>query len=384
MTMKNTAEDQLYAITALFDSSDEIIQAAGKVSDAGYMRYDVHTPYPLHGLDHAMKLKDSRIGIFAFVFGVLGALSTILFISWVTISDYPLVIGGKPFWSWPAFVPVTFEVTVLATSVLSTLFMIIFYFKFPNVAHPLHDTPYMKSVSSNKYGICIQANDTKFHTPEVKKFLKNIGGKEISEIYFNLEEQAQGIKLFDLKFLGVLAVVALTVSSVTYFSLNRMLDIAPFNWMAEQKKLKAQQSSEFFNDGIGMRKPVEGTIPRGVLPYSTNDKSGGADTLLVNPLLPTKKVLERGKAKFLTYCSPCHGNFAEGDSRLQGQFPNPPTLHSDKVREWSDGQIYHVITRGQNAMPSYATQISPEERWKIIHYIRALQRAHRAKGTDLQ
>jgi mono/diheme cytochrome c family protein len=307
-----------------------------------------------------------------------------LFISWVTISDYHLVIGGKPFWSWPAFVPITFELTVLSTAVLSTIAMIVFYFKFPNNAHPLHDTPYMKSVSSDKFGICIQANDPKFNVPAVKEFLKKIGGRNIAPVYFDPEELDHGQKMFDLKFLGVLAVVALTVSAVTYFSLNIMLNRTPFNWMAEQDKLKAQQASPLFKDGMGMRLPVEGTVARGFMPYPFKGKPEDAGKFLVDPLLPTKEVLERGKSKFLTFCSPCHGNFARGDSRLQGQFPNPPTLHSDKVQNWPDGIIYHVITEGQNAMPSYAPQISPDDRWAIINYIRVLQRAQNAKESDLK
>ncbi|RPI04288.1 MAG: DUF3341 domain-containing protein [Ignavibacteriae bacterium] len=377
-------EKTLYSITALFNTPDEIILAAQKTREAGFVRYDVHTPYPVHGMDSAMRLSTSRIGLFAFIFGVLGAVSTILFISWVTISDYPLVIGGKPFWSWPAFVPVTFEVTVLSTAVLSTIAMIVFYFKFPNNAHPLHDTAYMKSVSSDKFGLCIQANDPMFKEAAVKDFLRKIGGREITPIYFDPDEIDHGQTLFDVKFLGVLAVVALTVSAVTYFSLNVLLKIQPFNWMAEQNKLKAQQASPLFHDGIGMRSPVEGTVARGYLPYPFKGKPEEAGNFLVNPLVPTQKVLDGGKSKYLTYCSPCHGNFARGDSRLQGQFPSPPTLQSDKVRNWTDGRIYHVITEGQNAMPSYAPLISPDDRWAIINYIRVLQRAQNAKKSDFK
>jgi len=331
-----------------------------------------------------MRLNASKIGYFAFAFGLLGAFSAVTFISWVTTSDYPLVIGGKPFWSWPAFVPVSFEVTVLFASVLSTLAMIVLYFKFPNNAHPLHDTHYMKQVSSDKFGLSIQAEDPKFDEKLIKEFLKTIGGKEITSIYFEPEELSHGQKLFDLKFIGVLLVVALTVSASTYFTLNKLMYMQPFNWMMVQNKLKAQQASGLFRDGIGMRPPVEGTVARGFIPYAFKGKPEDAGTYLVDPLLPTKEVLDRGKSKYLTFCSPCHGNFARGDSRLQGQFPNPPTLHSDKVRSWPDGRIYHVITEGQNAMPSYTPQISPENRWAIINYIRVLQRAQNAKESDLK
>jgi hypothetical protein len=374
----------LYSITAIFDTPDEIIHAAERTSIAGYTKFDVHSPYPVHGMDHAMRLKTSKVGYFAFVFGLLGALSAITFISWVTLSDYPLVIGGKPFWSWPAFVPISFEVTILLASVLSTLAMVIFYFKFPNNAHPLHDTSYMKHVSADKYGISIQADDPKFDVSVAKAFLKDLGGKEIAAVYYIPEEIHHGQKLFDLKFLGVLLVIALSTSAASYFTLNKLLYMQPFNWMMEQPKLKVQQPSSVFKDGIGMQKPVEGTVSREFMPYPYSGKPDDAAEYLVNPLPVTKEVLDEGKSKYLTFCSPCHGNFARGDSRLQGQFPNPPTLHSDKVRSWPDGRIYHVITEGQNAMPSYAPQLSPEERWVIIRYIRVLQRAQNAKVSDLK
>ncbi|MGB6121763.1 MAG: cytochrome c, partial [Bacteroidota bacterium] len=92
----------------------------------------------------------------------------------------------------------------------------------------------------------------------------------------------------------------------------------------------------------------------------------------------------RGRESYLSFCSPCHGNFGRGNSRLQGQFPNPPTLHSDKARDWPDGNLYHVIAEGQNVMPGYAPQISREDRWAIVHHVRVLQRAHNAKESDLK
>ena len=377
-------EKHLFAITALFDTPDEIVHAAHETAGAGYTRYDVNTPYPVHGMDKAMGLKQSRLGVFALVFGLLGAMSSVLFMTWVTLIDYPLVIGGKPFWSWPAFVPIAFEITVLLASVLSVVTMIVVYFKFPNYSHPLHDTPYMKKVSSDKFGICIQADDPTFNQEAVQELLKRVGGKEIAPVYFDLEELNHGQRIFDPRFIGVLALTAILVSGATYFTFNKLLYMEPFSWMSAQAKMKAQQPSELFKDGIGMRPPVQGTVARGFLPYAFRGKPDEAAKLLVNPLLPTKDVIELGKTRFLTYCSPCHGNFARGDSRLAGQFPNPPTLHSDKVRSWPDGSIFHVITEGQNVMPSYASQISRDDRWAIIHYVRVLQRAHNAKESDLK
>lgn len=375
---------QLYSITALFQTPDELTHAARETVRKGYKKFDCHTPYPVHGLDAAMKLPNSKMGYFALFFGLLGAISAIAFISWVTVKDYPLVIGGKPFWSWPAFVPVSFELTVLLASILSTITMIVLYFRFPNNAHPLHDTPYMKKISSNGYGLSIQADDPAFDEGDVKSFLAGLQGKDITAVYYDDEDLRHGQRLFEPKFLGVLAVTALMVSAIAYGTFNHVLYWEPFNWMMNQQKLKAQKPSQLFSNGIGMRPPVEGTVARGFMPYPFKGKPDDAGRYLVNPLLPTNEVLERGRARFLTFCSPCHGNFGNGDSRLAGQFPNPPTLHSDKVRNWPDGNIYHVITEGQNIMPGYASQVSRDDRWAIVQYIRVLQRAHNAKESDLQ
>jgi mono/diheme cytochrome c family protein len=374
----------LHSLTALFDTPDAIVRAADETSKRGFTRFDVHTPYPVHGMDRAMRLRPSRMGFFALAFGLLGAISSVGLMTWITLVDYPLVIGGKPFWSWPAFVPVAFEITVLLASVLSVAAMVVLYFKFPNTSHPLHDTLYMKRVSSDRFGLCIMADDPAFTEEEVRLFLEKIGGKEIAPVHFIPEELDHGQKLFDPRFLGVLALTALVVVAGTYVTLNHLLYMEPFSWMMHQNKLKAQAPSELFPHGIGMRKPVEGTVARGFLPYPYHGNPEAAGKGLVNPVPGTKEVLARGKEKFLTFCSPCHGNLGGGESRLRGQFPNPPTLHSDKLRTWPDGNLYHVITEGQNVMPRYAAQIPRDDRWAIVHYVRALERAHNAKESDLR
>jgi mono/diheme cytochrome c family protein len=376
--------DTLYGITALFESPDDIIHAAEEVVSEGYTRFDVNTPYPVHGMDGAMKLKPSRVGFFALAFGLLGAISAVVIMTWVTLVDYPLVIGGKPFWSWPAFVPIAFEITVLLASVLSVVSMIVVYFRFPNLSHPLHDTAYMKRVSSDRFGICIQADDPRFNETRVGELLKKAGGGEITPIYYEEEEQGSEPKLFDPKFLGLLLMTAVATAGITYFSFNVVLTWEPFSWMSQQARLDAQEPSTLFQDGAGMRPPVEGTVARGFLPYAFAGKPDEAGKYLRNPLLPTERVLQRGKERYLIFCSPCHGNFGRGNSRLQGQFPNPPTLHSDNARTLPDGSIYHVITQGQNVMPGYSSQVSREDRWAIVHHVRVLQRAHNANESDLK
>lgn len=377
-------EKILYSYTGIFDSPNEIIKAAEKASEYGFKKYDVHTPYPLHGMNKAMKLPPSRLGYVALVVGLSGALAALLTMFWMSAVDYPLIIGGKPFFSFPAYVPVMFEVTVLSASIATVLTMLFIFFKLPNNAHPLHDTTYMKKVSSDKYGISIQVVDEKFNEEDVKKFLMELGAKEITPIYYDNEEINYKHRILEPKFIGFLLFTTVLTSGVSYFVLNKLLYMPPFDWMMEQQKVNPQSISKIFTDEFGMRKPVEGTIARGHLPYQFNGQPDAAEANLLNPLPIRKEIIELGQKKYDTFCSPCHGYYGEGDSRLRGQFPNPPSLHSEKVKNWKDGRIFHVITDGQNVMPSYSSQLKSEERWAVVNYIRVLQRALNAKESDLK
>jgi mono/diheme cytochrome c family protein len=130
------------------------------------------------------------------------------------------------------------------------------------------------------------------------------------------------------------------------------------------------------------RMPVEGTVPRGYVPYhfTSPEEAGKA---LINPLPNSRAVLLRGQTVFNTYCIACHGPLGLGDGLVAAKMVRPPSLQSDKIRGWPDGSIFHIITRGQNVMPSYASQIQPEDRWALIHYIRVLQRSQHPTPEDV-
>ena len=376
--MKRT--NKLFGVAALFNSPNEIIQAAKVIADNGYKNFDINTPYPVHGMDKAMKLKPSKLGYITLAFGLSGAVFAMLFMYWAMSIDYPQVIGGKPFFAFPAFVPVTFEVTVLLATLSTVIGLLTFMFGFPHNKQPLLDTNYMKNVSADKFGAVIYAEDPQFNESKVKELFTSLKSHSV-ELVFEIEKETYPI--FQPKFLMLLLAVAVITSGTTYFVLNKLLFMQPFNWMVYQDKITAQEKSDFFSDQYGMRTKVEGTVASGFIPYPYSGQTNPTETLS-NPLLPTKKILMLGQKKFLTFCSPCHGNYADGDSRLRGQFPNPPTLHSARAREFSDGMIYHIITNGQNVMSSYALQVTREERWAIVNYIRVLQRAKNAKDSDIE
>jgi mono/diheme cytochrome c family protein len=123
--------------------------------------------------------------------------------------------------------------------------------------------------------------------------------------------------------------------------------------------------------------PPEGTVPVGGSPYfpygESEEEAMRAGEELVNPIAASPESLERGKEVFDTMCIVCHGPAGEGDGPIIGRFPNPPSLLAERARSFPDGRIYHVITRGQGIMPSHAVQVRPDDRWKVIHYVRTLQ-----------
>ncbi|MEO6694942.1 MAG: quinol:electron acceptor oxidoreductase subunit ActD [Ignavibacteria bacterium] len=375
---------QLFGLSALYNTPNEIIEAAAVVAGKGYEKFDVYSPYPLHGMDDAMGMKSSKVGYVSFTLGITGTFLALLMIWWMSSIDYPNIIGGKPFFSLPPSIPITFEVTILLTGIATVLGMLILFNKLPKINSPLNDTVFMRNVTSDKFGIVIKTEDDKFVENDVKNLYLSTGAYDVQPIYFRESNLEKKTPLFDKKFIGALIGTAIITAIFTYLTLNIVLyDVVPFDWMWNQDRIDSQSKSDFFQNKAGMRPPVKGTVARGFLPYEYQGMPDSSVKSLANPLAMNKKVLERGQDRFNIYCSPCHGYFGEGDGRLKGQFPKPPSLHSEKLIGWQDGNIYHVITNGQNVMPSYAEQVSSDDRWAIIHYVRALQRSKNASDEDM-
>ncbi len=129
-------------------------------------------------------------------------------------------------------------------------------------------------------------------------------------------------------------------------------------------------------DGKTLQAPVPGTVPRGFLPthyQPTPEDARRAGRELHDPSAATDETLARGRALYETFCVVCHGVRGRGDGPLVPRIPNPPSYTSERVREMRPGQIFHVVTYGSGRMPSYASQITPEERWLIVAYVDTLR-----------
>lgn len=168
-------------IIALFDTPKELYKAAETVRDAGFKQFDTYTPFPVHGMEKAQGLKDSPLGWIVLGGGATGLLTGILLQGWVAVKAYPLVISGKPLFSYQAFVPVTFELMVLF-SAFAAVFGMFALNKLPRWNNPFFNYSFAEAVSSDKFAIGIDAADPLFDEEKVKKMLQELGGKHMEVI----------------------------------------------------------------------------------------------------------------------------------------------------------------------------------------------------------
>jgi hypothetical protein len=174
----STTTANTYGILAEFDTPADAMHAAEMVRDAGFRRWDVHSPFPVHGMDAAMGLKNSPVGYFTFAGGLTGITLGMSMIWFMNKFDYPIVVGGKPLFS-PLFAfPVSYELTILL-SAFGTLFGMFFLNRLPRLHHPLLKNKRFAKVTHDKFYLVIECDDPKYSPTETRKLLEDAGSKHI-------------------------------------------------------------------------------------------------------------------------------------------------------------------------------------------------------------
>ncbi len=168
---------------AEYDTPNAIAQAAMKVRDAGYKKWDCHTPYALHGMDEAMGLKPTKIGFISFFFGMAGVATAVLMMNYMNAWDfnlldlgrgYPIIVGGKPPGAFPSMVPIMFELGILFCG-FATLFGLLGIIKLPRHHHPIFESERFEAASDNKFFISIEASDQNFDLGRTRALLESTG-----------------------------------------------------------------------------------------------------------------------------------------------------------------------------------------------------------------
>jgi hypothetical protein len=176
-----TKTPKLYGVMAQFDSPSALVAAARETYAAGYRRINGYSPFPIEELSEAIGFKRTILPLIVLIGGILGALGGFLMQYWTEVIDYPIIVGGKPFNSWPAFIPITFECTVLGAA-LAAVFGMLALNKLPQPYHPVFNAPNFALATRDSFFLVIESDDPKFNKPEVRAFLRSLEARDVCDV----------------------------------------------------------------------------------------------------------------------------------------------------------------------------------------------------------
>lgn len=172
---------RLYGLMAEFQNPHDLVEAARRAREAGYRQMDAYSPYPVEGLAEALGLERTRVPLITLIGGLLGAAVGFALQYWISVIDYPINVGGRPLNSWPAFIIVTFELTVLFAALFAVLGMLALN-GLPMPYHPVFNVPRFALATRDRFFLCIEASDPKFRPDETRYFLERLAPRVVSEV----------------------------------------------------------------------------------------------------------------------------------------------------------------------------------------------------------
>ncbi len=171
----------IYGLMAEFDNPNAIVAAARRAYEEGYRKMDAYTPFPIEELSEAIGFHHTRLPLVVLIGGILGGLGGYFLQYWVSVIAYPLNVGGRPLHSWPAFIPVTFESTVLIAALSAVLGMLALN-GLPKPYHPVFNVKSFALATRDRFFLCIEAGDPKFNAAATRRFLETLGPREVSDV----------------------------------------------------------------------------------------------------------------------------------------------------------------------------------------------------------
>lgn len=387
---------QLHGLLAEYETPEQLLAAARSVRDAGYSRWDTYSPFPVHGIDPAMSIRPTRLPWIVFLAGLAGGTGALTLQWWTSSVDYPWIVSGKPFFSIPANIPITFELTVLAAA-LSCFVGMLLTNNLPQPSDPLDRVRRFARATSDRFFVIVRASDPKFDASSTRELL--LGSKPVTVEAVPEDEATPAavprLIVYALLVLSAAAVIPFALAALARVSMSDKPRFHIVPDMDFQQKYKAQRASTFFPDGRAMRLPVEGTVAVGELredDHFYRGRVGGEWAKTLPAQVPvSEETMARGEERFGIYCTPCHGVDGSGGGMVhqraaslrEGTWVPPTDLHTEVLHYKPVGELFHGISNGIRNMPPYARQISTEDRWAIVLYVRALQRSRAAKLEDL-
>jgi hypothetical protein len=171
----------VYGVMAEFSDPSSLVAATSRARAAGYRRMDAYSPFPIEELHEALGEHDSRLPLVVLIGGLLGCIGGYGLQYWVSVMAYPINVGGKPFHSWPMFIPVTFECSILGAALSAVLGMLALN-GLPMPYHPVFNVPRFALASRNRFFLVIQARDENFDLQETRRFLETLDPLEVTTV----------------------------------------------------------------------------------------------------------------------------------------------------------------------------------------------------------
>ena len=171
----------VYGLLAEFDDPTALVQAVRATRSAGYRKLDAFTPFPIEEVIEALEMHEKRLPLLVLLGGVLGGIAGYALCYWTSVIDYPINVGGRPLNSWPSFIPVTFETTVLGAALSAVLSMLVLN-GLPMPHHPLFAVPRFALSTNDRFFLCIRASDRLFDRDDTRRFLERLVPRSVSEV----------------------------------------------------------------------------------------------------------------------------------------------------------------------------------------------------------
>ena len=185
----NHATKTLYGLGAEFSSAAALLEAAKKIYAHGFKKWDVYSPFPIHGMDHAMGFKRSRVSLFSLIGGFTGLTTGFVLIYYTSALNYPLIVQGKPYFALEPSLPIFFELTILLTA-FGTILGLLLLTLLPRLHHPVFNWDRFQRATDDGFFLVLEVTDPKFDPTASRQLLQGMGGTHITEIYQDPEEDS--------------------------------------------------------------------------------------------------------------------------------------------------------------------------------------------------
>jgi len=183
----------LFGLGAEFSSAGALLEAAKKIHSLGFRKWDVYSPFPIHGMDHAMGFQRSRVSLFSLIGGCTGLSVAFILIYYTSAINYPLIVQGKPYFALEPSLPIFFELTILLTA-FGTVLGLLLLTLLPRLHHPVFNWDRFQRATDDGFFLVLESTDPRFDTTSSRQLLQGIGGMHITEIFQDPEESPNPVR----------------------------------------------------------------------------------------------------------------------------------------------------------------------------------------------